>query len=248
MIGLFHLGYDIDNRTVLCDIDLRIKKGESFVMMGPSGCGKSTLLRLISGLIKPTRGRISVNDEDADSLSPESRRAIGMVFQSSALFDSLSVYENVAFGLRRAGVLHEAEIDARVREELARVGLADETLLIKMPADLSGGMKKRVAIARTLVTHPKVILYDEPTNGLDPIMSAIINNLIRQFQNELGVTSLVVTHDLTTARTTGDRIGLMSDGSLLEVGSVEQVFNSQHPLVHQFISGSVSTQRTIRKE
>lgn len=248
MIGLYHLGYDIDQRTILYDLELKIQQGESFVMMGPSGCGKSTLLRLIIGLIRPTRGRISVYNENAESLSPEARRMIGMVFQSSALFDSLSVYENVAFGLRREGILHEAEIDTRVREELSRVGLPDETLLTKMPSDLSGGMKKRVAIARTLVTHPKIILYDEPTNGLDPIMAAIINNLIRQFQQELGVTSLVVTHDLTTAKTTGDRIGLMADGSLLEVGSVEQIFNSRQPLVHQFINGTINPQPTARKE
>lgn len=238
MINLHHLGYEIDNKTVLEEIDLVIETGETFVMMGPSGCGKSTLLRLICGLIKPTRGSIMINDENVDSLPLESRRTIGMVFQSAALFDSLSVYENVAFGLRRQGGLHETEIKSRVREELSRVGLPDEDLFAKMPSDLSGGMKKRVAIARTLVTHPQIILYDEPTNGLDPIMAGIINRLIRQFQRELGVTSLVVTHDLATARTTGDRIGLMAEGRLVEIGPPDQIFTSHNPAVSQFINGA----------
>jgi phospholipid/cholesterol/gamma-HCH transport system ATP-binding protein len=250
LIGLHHLGYAIGDKTILDDIDLVIETGETFVMMGPSGCGKSTLLRLICGLISPTRGQIVINNQNANLLSPESRRMIGMVFQSAALFDSLSVYENVAFGLRREGAYREPEIRSRVQEELSRVGLPEEDLLTKMPADLSGGMKKRVAIARTLVTHPQIILYDEPTNGLDPIMAGIINRLIRQFQGELGVTSLVVTHDLATARTTGDRIGLMAEGKIVEVGTVDQIFASSNPIVNQFINGAADTAQilTAQKE
>lgn len=238
MIGLHGLGYDIDGRTILNNIDLEIAQGETFVIMGPSGCGKSTLLRLVCGLIAPSRGWISMNGRNSETLSREDREETGMVFQSAALFDSLSVFENVAFGLRRKKSFPVAEIETRVREELTRVGLPDETLLQKMPSDLSGGMKKRVAIARTLVTHPRIILYDEPTNGLDPIMSGIINRLIRQFQKELNVTSLVVTHDLTTARHVGDRIGMLFNGELAEVGPMERIAQSHHPMVREFLNGS----------
>lgn len=240
MIELYNLGYDIDGRTILNDLNLQVATGETFVIMGPSGCGKSTLLRLVCGLIEPTRGLISIHGHNAETLSPSDRESIGMVFQSAALFDSLTVFENVAFGLRRKKSFTNEEIEARVRQELARVGLPEEDLLQKMPSDLSGGMKKRVAIARTLVTHPQIILYDEPTNGLDPIMSGIINRLIRQFQKDLNVTSLVVTHDLTTARHVGDRIGMLFDGELVEVGPIERIAQSHHPMVREFLNGSIA--------
>lgn len=236
MIGIHGLGFDIEGKTILREIDLEVAPGTTMVIMGPSGCGKSTLLRLVCGLINPTRGNVLIREKDVRSLTPIEHRAIGMVFQSSALFDSLSVYENVAFGLRRDKSYQAEEIDARVREGLALVGLPEEDLLQKMPADLSGGMKKRVAIARTLATHPQVILYDEPTNGLDPIMSKTIGDLIRSFQKDLSVTSLVVTHDLTTARHVGDYFGMMLEGDLVETGSFEQLLSSKHPVIRQFLN------------
>jgi phospholipid/cholesterol/gamma-HCH transport system ATP-binding protein len=239
LIGLHGLGYDIDGKTIIREVNLEIPTGETFVIMGPSGCGKSTMLRLISGLITPSRGWISINDQNVETLGHDEHGGIGMVFQSSALFDSLSVLDNVAFGLRRKKTLSEAEIRTRVQEELTRVGLPDGDLLRKMPSDLSGGMRKRVAIARTLVTHPQFILYDEPTNGLDPIMAGTINRLIRQFQVDLNVTSLVVTHDLTTARHVADRIGMLVEGELIEVASYEQIVLSKHPVIKEFMNNSV---------
>ncbi|HOQ24435.1 MAG TPA: ATP-binding cassette domain-containing protein [Bacillota bacterium] len=238
MISIHELGFDIDGKTILRDINLEVAPGTTMVIMGPSGCGKSTLLRLVCGLAKPTRGRVLISGKDVQSLTPAEHRSIGMVFQSSALFDSLSVYENVAFGLRRDKTYRPAEIEVRVREGLARVGLPEEDLLQKMPADLSGGMKKRVAIARTLAANPQVILYDEPTNGLDPIMAMTINKLIRSLQRDLGVTSLVVTHDLTTARHVGDHFGMMLDGALVETGTFDQILKSKHPVIRQFLNVS----------
>lgn len=237
MIRLEHINYRVQEREILAGLNLQVSKGKTTVIMGPSGCGKSTLLRLIMGLIRPTSGKIFLNGlplKDYYAMNG----SIGMVFQSSALFDSLSVYENVAFGLKRVKKLSNKEIRARVTRELDRVGLGGDPLLPrKYPSELSGGMRKRVAIARTLAMEPDIILYDEPTTGLDPIMAATINRLIIKLQQELGVTSLVVTHDLTTAREVADEIGLLFRGSLVEIGRVDAVMNSTNPLLRQFING-----------
>jgi phospholipid/cholesterol/gamma-HCH transport system ATP-binding protein len=237
MISLFNLGYRINGQNILDGLDLCFKQGETFVVMGPSGCGKSTLLRLIMGLIKATSGWIEIDGVNTLSYSQAEWRQIrgkmGMVFQSSALFDSLSVFENVGFSLRRQGA-GEREIRERVLQTLSIVGL-DESVAWKMPSDLSGGMKKRTAIARAIASRPPILLYDEPTTGLDPIVADTINELIRDLQHNLGITSIVVTHDLISALKIADRIGLLYEGKLAEVRERSEVMKTEHPLLRQFL-------------
>ncbi len=237
MISMVNLSYAIDGRTILNRIGLTVERGENFVVMGPSGCGKSTLLRLIMGLIAPTSGWIEIDGTNTVSLTKEEwreiRQTMGMVFQSSALFDSLNIYDNVAFGLRRKG-LAEPEIRERVFETLAIVGLEPDTAS-KMPADLSGGMKKRTAIARAVAIAPPILLYDEPTTGLDPIIADTINDLIRDLQRQLGITSIVVTHDILSALKVADRVGLLYEGDLVEVRRRDELNAVTHPLFRQFL-------------
>ncbi len=239
MIAIQNLSYMISNKEIISNLSLTVPQGKTFVIMGPSGCGKSTLLRLVMGLIKPTGGQILLNGYPLeDPLSRKNGYSMGMVFQSSALFDFLSVYENISFGLRKRKKLSEEQIRERVCLELEHVGLGDDPSLLKtMPAELSGGMQKRVAIARTLAMDPDIILYDEPTTGLDPIMTGIINNLILQVQKEIGVTSLLVTHDLKTALRVGDEIGLLFQGKIVEWGSADKIMSSDNPILRQFIHG-----------
>ncbi len=239
MIYLENLCYSISGREILSNLTLTVPAGKTLVIIGPSGCGKSTLLRLVMGLIQPTAGRILINGHPLTApLAHKNSHSRGMVFQSSALFDFLSVYENIAFGLRRKRTLTEDEIRERVGRELAHVGLGDDpSLPDKMPAELSGGMKKRVAIARTLAMDPEIILYDEPTTGLDPIMAGLINELILLVQQQLNVTSLLVTHDLSTALRVGDEIGLLFQGKIIEIGPAQEIMDSTNPILRQFIQG-----------
>ena len=236
-IALYNLGYQIQSQTILDGLELNFIPGETFVVMGPSGCGKSTLLRLIMGLIKPTSGWIEIDGFNTLGLSREEwqqvRLKMGMVFQSSALFDSMTVFENVAFGLRRQS-RSEAKIKTRVFECLATVGL-DEDTARKMPSDLSGGMKKRTAIARAIATEPPILLYDEPTTGLDPIIADTINDLIRELQHSLGITSIVVTHDITSALKVADRVGLLDQGNLVEIRKRSELKQATHPMLIEFI-------------
>jgi phospholipid/cholesterol/gamma-HCH transport system ATP-binding protein len=209
------------------------------VVLGRSGCGKSVVLKHLIGLMKPDSGEVLVDGEDIIGL-PERRltavrRKIGMLFQSAALFDSMSVEGNLAFPLREQGMKDEKEIDARVAEALDMVELAGEQL--KMPADLSGGMRKRVGLARTIVGRPRCVLYDEPTTGLDPITSDSINHLIRRLQRRLGVTSIVVTHDMKTAFHCADRVALLHEGRVHFDGSVEELKASTDPVITDFIVG-----------
>ena len=239
IISLYNIGYRVGGQTILDGLDLEFEKGESFVIMGRSGCGKSTLLRLIIGLIRPTSGWIEVDGRNTLNLSPQEwqtvRYQMGMVFQSAALFDSMTIYDNVAFGLRRKN-LRDSEIRERVFEALKIVGLEPATAL-KMPSDLSGGMKKRTAIARAIAFKPPILLYDEPTTGLDPIMSDTINELIRDLQRNLGVTSIVVTHDIMSALKVADRIGLLSEGRLVELATRSELDRDRHPKLAQFMKG-----------
>ncbi len=234
---MHNIGYEINQKTILKELNLEIEPGESFVIMGRSGCGKSTLLRLIIGLNRPTSGWIEIEEINTSFFSkPEWHRIrykMGMVFQSSALFDSLNVYENVAFGLR-SKKLPESEIKAQVFKSLSIVGL-DADVAGKMPAELSGGMKKRTAIARAIAFEPPILLYDEPTTGLDPIVADTINDLIRNLQQKLGITSIIVTHDIMSALKVADRIGLLHDGKLVEITSRAQLKNVQHPLLTEFM-------------
>lgn len=228
-------------RTVLDGLDFDIRRGECFVILGRSGTGKSVMLRQLNGLEKPEAGSVVFDGTDLTQLEERElfpiRRRIAMLFQSGALFDSMNVLENVAFPLRehRKGEMGEREIAETVRHKLALVGLKDVER--KMPSDLSGGMKKRVALARSLALDPEVVLFDEPTTGLDPITSATIGKLINAIQKELGVTAVVVTHDISLARRVGDRIALLDGGSFCFVGDWQEAGNSQDPRLADFLAG-----------
>ena len=219
MIRLNNVKKCFGDKEALKGISLTIQRGETIAIIGGSGSGKSTLLRLMIGLDRPTSGAIYIGDENIAVLDEDAldrvRLRMGMVFQYSALFDSMSVGENVAFGLREHTHKSEEEIRRIVREKLALVGLPDAAGL--MPQELSGGMKKRVGLARAIATDPEIIFYDEPSSGLDPIMTAKIDELIIDMQKKLGVTSVVVTHDMASASRIADRIAMIYDGELIAV-------------------------------
>jgi phospholipid/cholesterol/gamma-HCH transport system ATP-binding protein len=227
-----------DNQ-VLQGVDLTIKKGETMVIIGRSGCGKSVLLKLIMGLLKPDSGRILVNGDDVTSLNDKElsqlRQKFGMLFQASALFDSMTVDENVGLGLIEHTSLPEEEINRKVMEKLKMVGLSG--VGEKKPAELSGGMNKRVGLARAIAMDPDFVLYDEPTTGLDPIMADVINDLIIRLRNTLSITSIAVTHDMVSAYKIADRIAMLYDGKIIFVGTSEEVKNTSDPTVRQFVEG-----------
>ncbi len=239
MIELRHVYKSFGSREILHDVNLSVKDGETMVILGASGSGKSTILKLIIGLACPDSGEVLVDGKDMAILSEtelnSARRHMGMVFQYSALFDSLNIKENVAFGLRMHENLSEEEIDRIVAEKLRMVGLSDiETL---MPSSLSGGMKKRVSLARAIALNPDMILYDEPTAGLDPIMSTAISQLIRRMQREMKATSVVVTHDMASANLVADRMAFLHEGSFLICGTPEELYASTDRRVLQFVNG-----------
>ncbi len=227
-------------KSVLNGLNLEVFKGETLVIIGRSGCGKSVSLKLIVGLIRPDAGNIQVFGEDITHLTEEGmekiRKRIGMVFQSAALLNSLNVEENIALPLVEHTQLGQEEIRERVAEKLSLVGLKGVEKLY--PDDLSGGMKKRVGIARALIMEPEIVLYDEPTTGLDPITASAINILIMELEKKLHTTSIVVTHDMKSAYLVGDRIGLLYQGKMVEIDSAENIKESNNPLVIQFITGS----------
>ena len=225
---------------VLCGLDLEVLRGSTVTVMGGSGSGKTVLLRLTAGLIKPDRGRIRTLGMDIAPLREEAllpvRRRMGFVFQGAALFDSLSVYENVAYPLREHASLPETEVAERVHRLLARVGLHDVDG--KLPAELSGGMRKRVGMARALVLGPELVLYDEPTAGLDPTNARLIRDLVESLKAEgASETAMVVTHDLEFARAVSDLIAILIDGEIAEIGPVEAVVHSAKPAVQAFLAG-----------
>ena len=236
MIRLKNVRKCFGNKEALRDISLTIEKGETIAIIGGSGSGKSTLLRLMIGLDRPTSGAIYLGDDNIAAMSEDAldrvRLRMGMVFQYSALFDSMSVGENVAFGLREHTHKSEEEIRRIVREKLALVGLPDAAGL--MPQELSGGMKKRVGLARAIATDPEIIFYDEPSSGLDPIMTAKIDELIIDMQKKLGVTSVVVTHDMASASRIADRIAMIYEGELIAVDTVERFQDIQDARVQAF--------------
>lgn len=240
MIQLVDLVRDFDHHRVINGLDLHVEKGQRLAIIGPSGCGKSTLLRLIIGLWRPTAGHVRVQGRDVAMLSHRDlftmRLKIAMVFQSSALFDSLTVGENVGFGLREHTHYSEQKIRQIVQEKLELVGLPKAASL--MPSELSGGMQKRVSLARAIATNPEIILYDEPTTGLDPITMSTIEDLINTLNDEFHVTSLIVTHQMNTVYRCCQRVAIMEDGKLIECGSPEQTRRSQNPLVKNFIEGN----------
>ncbi len=228
-----------DGQQVLCGVDLTVRSGESLAIIGGSGTGKSVLLRLIVGLMKPDAGEIRLEGIDIVPLRETEllriRRRIGMVFQGSALFDSLSVGDNVAFALREHTTSSEAEIAARVREALDLVGLG--AIEGMDPADLSGGMKKRVAVARAIALPPRVLLYDEPTTGLDPTNVEKITDLILELKTKLGVTSVVVTHDMPSALKVSDRVAMLHRGRIAAVGTPEEIQRTHDSLIRDFMEG-----------
>ena len=224
---------------VLRGVHLHVRRGETLVIIGESGCGKSVLLKHIIGLLRPDRGRV-VFDHIEISATDEAdlatvRRRFGMVFQLAALFDSMTVRENVAFGLYRHTNFPEQRVNQVVTEKLHLVGLSG--VENKMPSELSGGMKKRVGIARAIALDPEVVLYDEPTTGLDPIMADVINELILRVQHTQNTTSVVVTHDMKSAYKIGTRIAMLHQGKIIQVGTPEEIQNTANPIVGQFIRG-----------
>ena len=227
------------DKPVLRGVDLAIRRGETMVILGASGSGKSVLLRHVNGLYKPDSGRVCVDGEEISKWGEvrltEVRKKVGMLFQSGALFDSMSVFENVAFPLREHTDHDEEQIRARALEKLRLVELEDVEDL--MPVNLSGGMKKRVALARAIALEPRGILYDEPTTGLDPVTANHINRLIRGLQSRLGVTSVVVTHDIESAFFVGDRVAYLLAGEIRFVGTVEEARAGNEVTLKRFLEG-----------
>ena len=247
MIIISNLNKKFGTKEVLRGINLKIYPGESLVILGPSGCGKSVLLKHLIGLLQPDDGQILFDGEDVTRFSQRKldqlRMRMGMLFQSAALFDSLTVEENVGFGLRKHTNLGTTAIHHIVSEKLEMVGLPGTNHL--MPSELSGGMRKRVGLARAIAMDPEIILYDEPTTGLDPIMTSAIDELHVKLKKELGVTSIVVTHDLNSAYRICDRLALHYGGQIVAIGTKEEIIHSPNPLVQQFIRGEAKGPMTL---
>lgn len=247
MIIISNIQKSFGPKQVLKRVNLKIYDGESLVILGPSGCGKSVLLKHIIGLMKPDSGQVLIDGEDITGFNQNQldalRMRMGMLFQSAALFDSLNVEGNVAFALRRHTSLTDRAIHHIVSEKLEMVGLPGTNYL--MPSELSGGMRKRVGLARAIAMEPEIILYDEPTTGLDPIMTSAIDELHLSLKERLGVTSIVVTHDLKSAYRVCDRIALHYGGEIVEIGTREEIINSPNPVVQQFIRGEAHGPMTL---
>jgi phospholipid/cholesterol/gamma-HCH transport system ATP-binding protein len=238
-IRVVNLHKSFGENQVLRGVDLEVQQGESMVVIGGSGSGKTVLIKCIIGLTQPDEGEIYVDGLEITSLNEkrmnEVRKKFGMLFQWGALFDSMTVWENVGFGLRHQRHLKEEEIRKIASEKLALVGLKNVEDL--MPSELSGGMKKRVSLARAIAIEPEILLYDEPTTGIDPIMADAINNLMIEMKQKLNVTSIAITHDMKSAYKIADRIAMLFNGKIVEVGSPEEIKNSSSLIVQQFIQG-----------
>jgi phospholipid/cholesterol/gamma-HCH transport system ATP-binding protein len=239
MISLRNVYKAFGSKHVLAGFSLDVEEGETVAIIGFSGAGKSVAIKHIVGLLMPDKGEVIVDGLNVPSLSRQElyqlRARIGYVFQFAALFDSLTIGENVAMGLRKQEGLTEAEIDERVHEALELVDLPD--VAQRSPAELSGGMRKRVGIARAIALRPKYILYDEPTTGLDPVTSAVIDDLMVRMERQLGVTGVVITHDMRSAYTVANRIAMLYEGKVRQFGTVDEIKNTTDPVVRQFIEG-----------
>ena len=239
MIELKDVNKAFGTKRVLAGFSLTVNEGETMVIIGFSGTGKSVAIKHMVGLLRPDSGSVKVDGLEVPSLNRKEltalRAKIGYVFQFAALFDSLSVGENVAMGLRKQGTLSESEITARVAEALDLVDLPNTET--RLPAELSGGMRKRVGIARAIALRPKYILYDEPTTGLDPVTSAVIDELMVRMRDRLGVTGIVITHDMRSAYRVGTRIAMLYEGKVRQVGTVDEIQHTTDPVVRQFIEG-----------
>ena len=238
-IEIINLFKKFNRHAVLQGVNLTIRDGETMVIIGRSGCGKSVLLKHIIGLVRPDEGQVIVDGQEISRMNGSDlnqlRLRFGMLFQGAALFDSLTVGENVAFPLREHTAMTDDQIQKRVKECLGLVGLAGIEHL--KPAELSGGMRKRVGLARALAMQARVILYDEPTTGVDPIMADTINRLIVELHDRFKVTGIVVTHDMTSAYKVGDRIAMLHEGKIAQVGTVDEIRSTNLPVVKQFILG-----------
>jgi phospholipid/cholesterol/gamma-HCH transport system ATP-binding protein len=239
MIAVRDLKKSFGSHQVLNGVNLQIEKGESVVIIGRSGGGKSILLKHVIGLLTPDSGEVLIDGDNIAGMNErqllEVRRKFGMLFQSAALFDSMTVAENVSFLLRRERKLTEAEIARRIDETLEMVDLPGTQQ--KKPSELSGGMRKRVGLARAIIYRPEIVLYDEPTTGLDPIVADSIDQLILRVCERLSVTSVVVTHDMRSTRRVGQRILMLHQGQIYATGTPEEIFESADPIVHRFVNG-----------
>jgi phospholipid/cholesterol/gamma-HCH transport system ATP-binding protein len=239
VIAIRGLNKRFGKKVVLDGLDLTVPKGKNTVVIGGSGTGKSVLIKCVVGLLRPEAGEIRIDGQDILRMDERelvsARRKFGMLFQASALFDSMDVGENVAFVLRRLKMYPEGHIREVVEEKLSMVGLRDIQRL--MPAELSGGMKKRVGLARAIASEPDILLYDEPTTGLDPIMADVINDLIISLRETLGVTSITITHDMASAYKIADQIAMLYKGKIIEVGTPDQIRTTSNPVVAQFVQG-----------
>ncbi|MDP8296618.1 MAG: ABC transporter ATP-binding protein [Candidatus Orphnella occulta] len=240
MIDAINLYKKFGDNQVLKGVNLTIDTGITQVIIGRSGCGKSVLLKNIIGLLKPESGQVIIDSRDVTKMTGKAlstlRMTFGMLFQGAALFDSLTVAENVGFNLIEHTDLDSQTIAKRIKEALSLVGLYNIEEL--MPSELSGGMRKRVGLARAIAMQPKIILYDEPTTGVDPIMADAVNELIIRLHDKLEVTSIVVTHDMVSAYKVGSRIAMLYDGKIVEEGTPDQIRNTSNPIIKQFITGA----------
>ena len=242
MIEIKNLHKNFDNNSVLQGVDLQINQGETLAIIGPSGCGKSVLLKHIVGLLKPDEGCVCIEGKNIDDLNENDlydvRKLFGFLFQGAALFDSMTIEENIALPLIENNYnLSQSELDKIVAEKLELVGLPG--IQKKKPSELSGGMKKRVGLARALVTNPKYILYDEPTTGLDPIMSDSIDELIVHLNKKVNVTSIVVTHDMFSVKNVADKVSMMHNGKIYFSGTYDEVLNSKDSVIQNFVKRTV---------
>jgi phospholipid/cholesterol/gamma-HCH transport system ATP-binding protein len=241
MIQAVDVHRSFGQQQVLTGVNLRIPQGEILVIIGQSGSGKSVMLRLLIGLLRPNRGQVIIEGTDIAQLSGRQldrvRERFGMLFQGGALFDSMTVFENVAFPLREKTKLSKAEITAKAQNMLDSVGLGE--MGYKFPAELSGGMKKRTALARALVTNPSIILFDEPTTGLDPILSRAIHQLIKDTHGAFGYTAIIVSHEIPEVFDIATRVAVLHEGKIIEEGTPEMILKSANPVIQQFIAGSL---------
>jgi phospholipid/cholesterol/gamma-HCH transport system ATP-binding protein len=239
-VSVRDLVFEVPNKSILRGVNLEVAPSEVVAVMGISGGGKTSLLKCMAGLQRPTGGEIWVGEVELNCLTEaqlnDQRRTMGMVFQYAALFDSLTVYENIVFGLKFHERRPEQELRELAAERLAAVGLEGTEELY--PAQLSGGMRKRVGLARALAVNPDVVFYDEPTSGLDPVVARVIDDLIVSVRDRLGVTSVIVSHDVPSVLRTTDRVALLHDGQIQTYGTPEEIRNSDNPVVRQFIEGS----------
>jgi phospholipid/cholesterol/gamma-HCH transport system ATP-binding protein len=241
MIQAVDVHRSFGRQQVLKGVNLRIPQGEILVIIGQSGSGKSVMLRLLIGLLRPNRGQVIIEGTDITQLSSRQldrvREQFGMLFQGGALFDSMTVFENVAFPLREKTKLSKEEITAKAQNMLDSVGLGE--MGYKFPAELSGGMKKRTALARALVTSPSIILFDEPTTGLDPVLSRAIHQLIKDTHGAFGYTAIIVSHEIPEVFDIATRVAVLHEGKIIEEGTPEMILKSANPVIQQFIAGSL---------